>query len=148
MLFCDLDDFKLVNDELGHEAGDVLSRLVAGRLLECVRVTDTVARLGGDEFAILLDDDIEAAQVADRVVAAIARADRRQRPGGDHLDQRRHRPAPEHRSGCHRGTVAPTRRTPDAQPGRSGRSTCLRRRDREATAQLLLRHRRQRDVRR
>jgi len=71
VLFCDLDDFKLVNDEHGHEAGDLLLQLVAHRLLDCVRVTDTVARLGGDEFAILLQDSTNALQVADRVVASM-----------------------------------------------------------------------------
>jgi diguanylate cyclase len=71
VLFCDLDDFKLVNDQLGHEAGDVLLKHVAQRLLGCVRITDTVCRLGGDEFAILLDDYADAVQVADRVVAAM-----------------------------------------------------------------------------
>ncbi len=71
VLFCDLDDFKLVNDGLGHEAGDHLLREVAVRLLDCVRVTDTVARLGGDEFAILLEDGTDAVQVAQRVVASL-----------------------------------------------------------------------------
>ena len=75
VLFCDLDDFKLVNDQHGHDAGDRLLRLVAERLLECVRLTDTVSRLGGDEFAILLEDSANAVQVADRVVAAIEPVD-------------------------------------------------------------------------
>ena len=70
VLFCDLDDFKVVNDQRGHDAGDALLRQVAHRLLDCVRLTDTVARLGGDEFAILLDDPSDSMQVADRIVAA------------------------------------------------------------------------------
>jgi diguanylate cyclase len=71
VLFCDLDNFKDVNDELGHGAGDLLLKIVADRLLECVRVGDTVARLGGDEFAILLEDCPDAREVADRIVASM-----------------------------------------------------------------------------
>jgi diguanylate cyclase (GGDEF)-like protein len=71
VMFCDVDDFKHVNDDLGHEAGDQLLREIARRLKDCVRSTDTVARLGGDEFAILLDDSLDAVQVAERIVESM-----------------------------------------------------------------------------
>jgi diguanylate cyclase (GGDEF)-like protein len=71
VLFCDLDNFKPVNDELGHAAGDLLLKTVADRLLACVRERDTVARLGGDEFAVLLVDCPDAREVADRIVASM-----------------------------------------------------------------------------
>jgi diguanylate cyclase (GGDEF)-like protein len=74
VLFIDLDDFKLVNDTMGHDAGDTLLVLMAERLRACVRSGDTVARLGGDEFAILLEGDRaldEAEHLADRILAAL-----------------------------------------------------------------------------
>jgi diguanylate cyclase (GGDEF)-like protein len=74
VMFLDLDDFKVVNDTLGHDAGDRLLCGVAGRLRTILRTGDIAARLGGDEFAILLDDDpglARAASVADRIIEAL-----------------------------------------------------------------------------
>jgi diguanylate cyclase (GGDEF)-like protein/PAS domain S-box-containing protein len=74
VMFIDLDDFKTVNDSLGHQAGDTVLVEVARRLEAAVRPSDTVARFGGDEFAILLDEvesTDEAAMVADRVLAGL-----------------------------------------------------------------------------
>lgn len=76
ILFLDLDRFKVVNDSLGHEAGDRLLVAVAQRLKTCLREGDTAARLGGDEFIILLEDVHsvdEAVAVADRVAGELRR---------------------------------------------------------------------------
>jgi len=74
VLFLDLDDFKTINDSLGHSTGDELVRAVAMRIAEVLRVTDTAARLGGDEFAVLLeimDDELEGERIAGRLLEAL-----------------------------------------------------------------------------
>lgn len=74
VLLLDLDDFKTVNDSLGHVEGDLLISLAAGRLATSVRAQDTAARLGGDEFALLLDDlDLdEVIVIAERILDAFS----------------------------------------------------------------------------
>lgn len=77
LLFIDLDNFKMLNDTLGHDKGDLLLEMVAERLLICTREGDTVARLGGDEFVVMLEnlsvDAFEASRLAEIVASKIIR---------------------------------------------------------------------------
>jgi diguanylate cyclase (GGDEF)-like protein/PAS domain S-box-containing protein len=76
VLFMDLDGFKVVNDSLGHEAGDLLLVIVTERLRRCVRPEDMLARFGGDEFVVLLDDvgdPSEAIRVAGRITEELSK---------------------------------------------------------------------------
>jgi diguanylate cyclase (GGDEF)-like protein/PAS domain S-box-containing protein len=75
LIYIDLDDFKKVNDTLGHSAGDEVLRMAADRITQSIRNVDTAARVGGDEFAVIaprLQDVVDAEPIAQRILAAMA----------------------------------------------------------------------------
>ena len=75
ILYIDLDDFKRVNDSLGHDSGDALLREAAKRITACVRKSDTVARMGGDEFTVIISNvrtPASVERVAKKIVATLA----------------------------------------------------------------------------
>jgi diguanylate cyclase (GGDEF)-like protein len=73
LLWIDLDNFKHVNDQHGHEGGDNVLRAVAARLQECIRGHDLVGRMGGDEFVVLLQGGAEPDAIASRIMASVKR---------------------------------------------------------------------------
>ncbi|MGE5649768.1 MAG: putative bifunctional diguanylate cyclase/phosphodiesterase [Bacillota bacterium] len=74
LLLLDLDNFKIVNDTLGHQCGDRLLELVAQRLVDCLRSADVICRIGGDEFAVILESDAgtQGAVISAKILAALA----------------------------------------------------------------------------
>ncbi|MGD0886682.1 MAG: diguanylate cyclase [Thermodesulfovibrionales bacterium] len=77
LLYLDLDNFKVINDTLGHDAGDLLLKKVVQRVAICVRKSDIVARMGGDEFTVILvhiDEEQEAAFIAHRIIDSLSKA--------------------------------------------------------------------------
>ncbi len=78
LLYLDLDNFKTINDSLGHLAGDRVLQMVADRLRDCLRLEDVVARIGGDEFSAILDDVDsvdDAVATAERIIASLSEID-------------------------------------------------------------------------
>lgn len=88
LLFFDLDNFKHVNDDFGHSAGDQVLQVVATRLQAAIRTTDTACRYGGDEFVILLTDIDAATGAAEAATNICERLAEQYQVGGKHIDLR------------------------------------------------------------
>ena len=94
VLFLDMDKFKMINDTLGHDIGDLLLIEVAQRILACVREVDTVARLGGDEFVVLIEEIGASAEDASQKTALIAEKIRAALAAPYWLKEREHHSSP------------------------------------------------------
>ena len=103
VLFLDMDKFKVLNDTLGHDHGDLLLIEVAKRIQTCVREVDTVARFGGDEFVVLLENMGEFAEIASQKVALIAEKIRASLALPYYLKESEHHTSPSIGIGLFRG---------------------------------------------